>query len=236
MSIGSLFAGIGGFDIAARWLGWKTAWYSEIDPYACAVMRKHFPHAINHGDITEIDGRNIERVDILCGGFPCQDISFAGKGAGIDGEQSGLWNQYVRLIDELRPRYVVAENVSALRNRGLRKVLRDLSAVGYDAEWHCIPASELGASHQRDRIWIVAHAASVGVQRLWPEGFQVTHPLAQPLLPLRDSNGQWEVEPDLRRANDGVPRWMDRVKCVGNAIVPQVAYEIFRAIERREGR
>jgi DNA-cytosine methyltransferase len=160
MTIGSLFSGIGGFDIAAEWLGWRTAWYSEIEPYACAVMRKHFPQAINHGDISKIDGRTIEHVDILCGGFPCQDISLAGKGAGIEGERSGLWKHYKRLIQEISPRFVVAENVSALRTRGLDTVLQDLDEIGYDAEWHCIPAAYVGAPHRRDRIWIVAYANS----------------------------------------------------------------------------
>lgn len=87
LTVGSLFAGIGGFDLAAEWCGWRTAWYSEIHPYACAVMRKRFPHAVNHGDIRFIQGKYVEAVDVLCGGFPCRDLSIAGKGAGIEGER-----------------------------------------------------------------------------------------------------------------------------------------------------
>jgi DNA (cytosine-5)-methyltransferase 1 len=101
-------------------------------------------------------------VDVLCGGFPCQDLSYAGKGAGIDGERSGLWSEYARLIRELRPRYVVVENVPALLGRGLGRVLGDLAACGYDAEWDCLPASAFGAPHRRDRVWVVAYATGGG--------------------------------------------------------------------------
>src|SRR5262249_39831862 len=100
-------------------------------------------------------------IDLICGGFPCQDISVAGKGAGIDGERSGLWAEYARIIGEVRPRYAIIENVSALLGRGLQRVLWDLAQIGYDAEWHCIPASAVGAPHRRDRIWIVAYAQCV---------------------------------------------------------------------------
>jgi DNA (cytosine-5)-methyltransferase 1 len=155
--IGSLFAGIGGFDLAASWMGWETAWFSEIDPYASAVLAQHWPGVPNHGDITAIDFRAVEPVDLLCGGFPCQDISNAGKRAGIDGERSGLWSEYARAIGELRPRYVVVENVAALLGRGLERVLGDLAALGYDAEWEVLSAADVGAPHLRERLWIVAY-------------------------------------------------------------------------------
>jgi DNA (cytosine-5)-methyltransferase 1 len=161
MRVGSLFAGIGGFDLAARWMGWGTAWVSEIDPFACAVLAHHFPDAPNLGDITRIDWSTVERPDLLCGGFPCQDISNAGARAGIDGEHSGLWREYARAIRNLRPRYVVVENVAALLARGIERVLGDLAALGYDAAWHCIPASAVGAPHRRDRIWIIACRAEL---------------------------------------------------------------------------
>src|SRR5690606_15350571 len=120
-------------------MGWETAWYSEIEPYACRVMEKNFPGVPNLGDITKIT--NPPSVDMLVGGFPCQDISVAGKGVGIGGERSGLWSEFARLIGEIHPKWVVAENVSALRSRGLALVLQDFHALGYDAEWHCVPAS-----------------------------------------------------------------------------------------------
>jgi DNA (cytosine-5)-methyltransferase 1 len=104
-------------------------------------------------------------VDVLCGGFPCQDISNAGKRTGIDGERSGLWSEYARVIGELRPRYVIVENVAALLGRGIERVLGDLAALGFDAEWHCIPASAVGAPHRRDRVWIIAYAKRVGTTR-----------------------------------------------------------------------
>lgn len=157
MRVGSLFAGIGGFDLAAERVGWEVAWQSEIDPYACKVLAKNFPLVPNLGDITTLDGTTAPPVDLLCGGFPCQDISLAGKGAGITGSRSGLWTHYARLIDETAPRWAVIENVSALRSRGLDVVLGALDALGYDAEWHCLPAASVGAPHRRDRIWVVAH-------------------------------------------------------------------------------
>ena len=157
MRIGSLFSGIGGFDLAAEWMGWSTAWVSEIDPFACSVLAHHFPDAPNHGDITTIDFTTVEPVDILVGGFPCQDISNAGKREGITGERSGLWKEYARAIRELRPRYVVVENVAALKSRGLDVVLGDLASLGYDAEWRVFGADDVGAPHRRDRLWILAY-------------------------------------------------------------------------------
>ncbi len=297
-TVGSLFAGIGGFDLAARNVGWRTAWYSEIDPYACRVMAKHFPDAVNLGDITTIT--NPPRVDVLCGGFPCQDISYAGDGAGIAvGTRSGLWYEYARLIAEVRPTWVVAENVAALRTRGLDTVLRDLDALGYVGEWHCIPAAAVGAPHQRDRLWIVAHAGSQqhegaghaqrgataagfsqamahpsgqrereqndtadtvanerharmesgsssfavpdadlagleGLSRHVVRGAerQETNGPAAPARLLRDvgHRGDWATEPDVGRVAHGVPARVDRLRCLGNAIVPQVAEVLFRAI------
>jgi len=337
LTVGSLFAGIGGFDLAARWLGWRTLWYSEIDPYASAVMKKRFPEAVNHGDVTQLRGSQVARVDVLCGGFPCQDISLAGKGAGIEGSRSGLWTHYARIIDEVRPSWVVIENVSALRSRGLDRVLGSLAALGYDAEWHCIPAAYVGAPHRRDRIWIVAHpdadeSGSQGRYRAIVRERAGQQPVG-PLGALADSNcelldrsgalrssrgaestnsgsrevvahadsvvgdergggdpGQgegrrhadrsavganeladspstergapqfqrvatprwraaelgecgsearpggdwWQSEPDVGRVAHGVPSRVDRLRCLGNAIVPQVAAFIFQAIYDRE--
>jgi DNA (cytosine-5)-methyltransferase 1 len=153
-----LFSGIGGFALAARWVGWETVGFCEIDPYCQKVLRKHWPDVPIYEDVTELDGRpHRGAVDIITGGFPCQDISYAGKGAGIEGSRSGLWTELCRIIGEIRPRYALLENVSALLSRGLDVVLGDLAEIGYDAEWHCIPASHVGAPHIRDRIWIIAY-------------------------------------------------------------------------------
>jgi DNA-cytosine methyltransferase len=142
----------------------ETVAFCEIDKKARQVLAKHWPNVPIFEDVTTLTAealheRNIS-VDVICGGFPCQDISLAGKGAGIEGKRSGLWSEYARLIGELRPRYAIVENVSALLNRGLDRVLGDLSKIGYDAEWHCIPASAVGAPHRRDRIWIVGYPNS----------------------------------------------------------------------------
>jgi DNA (cytosine-5)-methyltransferase 1 len=153
--VGSLFAGIGGFDLAARWMGWRTAWFSEVDPLACAVLDHHWPGVPNHGDIRQIDFTTVEPVDVLVAGFPCQDISHAGKKKGLAGPQSSLWGECLRAIRTLRPRYCVVENSAALVRRGLDGVLGGLAACGYDAEWRLYGASDVGAPHRRERCWII---------------------------------------------------------------------------------
>jgi DNA (cytosine-5)-methyltransferase 1 len=158
----SLFAGIGGFDLGLeRTGGFKTVAFCEIEPFAVRVLNKNWPGVPVYGDVRELTAERL-RADgavpnVIVGGFPCQDISFAGKGAGLAGERSGLWGEYARLVGEIRPGFVIVENVAALLSRGLGDVLGDLAALGYDAEWHCIPASAVGAPHRRDRIWILAY-------------------------------------------------------------------------------
>jgi DNA (cytosine-5)-methyltransferase 1 len=207
LTIGSLFSGVGGFDLGLERTGhMQTVWFCEQDEFCQRVLAKHWPGVPCHPDVRALvantgrgrlqpdgvgrglpvapegAGRGEQRrpasidpagggspdgqvlvpvpyVDVLCGGFPCQDLSYAGRGAGLDGERSGLWIEYARLIRELRPRYVIVENVSALLARGLGRVLGDLAACGYDAEWDCIPASAVGAPHRRDRVWLVAYPA-----------------------------------------------------------------------------
>ncbi len=155
MRIGSLFSGIGGLELGLERAGvGHTVWQCELDPWCRSILAKHWPEATRYDDIAEL--RNPEPVDVLCGGFPCQDISLAGTGDGLDGDKSGLWREYARIIREVRPRWVVIENVSALTGRGLDRVLRDLAESGYDAEWDCIPAQAVGAHHRRDRLFVVA--------------------------------------------------------------------------------
>lgn len=153
-----IFSGIGGFSLGLeRTGGFETVAFCEIDPFCRRVLAKHWPNVRQFEDVTKLRGKDVGPVDVICGGFPCQDISHAGKGAGLAGQRSGLWREYHRLIDELRPVYVLVENVAALLGRGLDRVLGDLAEIGYDAEWHCIPASAVGAPHLRDRIWIIAY-------------------------------------------------------------------------------
>jgi DNA (cytosine-5)-methyltransferase 1 len=160
-----LFSGIGGFSLGLeRTGGFETVAFCEIDPFCRRVLAKHWPNVRQYEDVRELTGDTLARdgiaVDVICGGFPCQDISLAGNGAGLDGERSGLWTDYSRLIRELRPQLVLVENVAALLGRGMERVLGDLATLGYDAEWHCIPVGRLGAPHERDRVWVIAYTDS----------------------------------------------------------------------------
>ena len=164
-----LFSGIGGFSLGLeRTGGFQTVAFCEIDPYCRRVLAKHWPDVPCYDDVRALSAERLAAdgiaVDVICGGFPCQDISTAGKGAGLAGERSGLWSEIARLVGELRPRYVLVENVSALLGRGMGRVLGDLAALGFDSEWHCIPASAVGAPHRRDRIWIVAYPNGAHVE------------------------------------------------------------------------
>lgn len=157
MKVLDLFSGIGGFSLGLERAGMETVAFCEIEEFPRKVLKKHWPDVPIFEDVRDLTGNMVGSVDVICGGFPCQDISTAGKGAGINGSRSGLWKEYHRLIGEIRPSWAIIENVSALRSKGLITVLQNLSEIGYDAEWHCIPASYIGALHRRDRIWIVAY-------------------------------------------------------------------------------
>lgn len=157
MKVLDLFSGIGGFSLGLGWAGFETVAFCEIEPYAQNVLKKHWPSLPIHEDVKKLNGNDYKGIDIITGGFPCQDISNAGTKEGIKGERSGLWFELCRIISEARPRYAIMENVSALLHRGLSTVLSDLAKIGYDCQWHCIPASYVGAYHQRDRIWIIAY-------------------------------------------------------------------------------
>ena len=309
MRFGSLFAGIGGFDLGLERAGMECAWQVEIDPWARRVLARHWPSVARYEDVKEVGHHNLEPVDVICGGFPCQDISHAGKRAGIGGERSGLWGEYARIIRELRPRYVIVENVGALLVRGIDVVLRDLAESGYDAEWDIISAAAVGAPHLRERVWIVAYpklsgvperrgvedpcanserpsrvsgnvnksgqqqegealaypsdsgtdrreriegddgrhgqAGGVGsgrgrshggsedvgnslrsiVEGLRPARQQEPHSRRGEVEAKRSGNGAWEywtAEPDVGRVAHGVPRRVDRLRGLGNAVVPQV--------------
>ena len=155
-----LFSGIGGFSLGLeRTGGFKTIAFCEIDPFCRAVLRKHWPEVPIYEDVRTLTPP-LGFADVICGGFPCQDISKAGRRAGITGERSGLWRHMVDTVRMVGPRYVIVENVAALLGSGLDVVLGDLAAISYDAEWHCIPAGAVGAPHIRERIWIVAYPDS----------------------------------------------------------------------------
>lgn len=159
MDVGSLFSGIGGIELGfERAGGFEVKWFVEKEPYCQAVLRKHWPRVPIYGDITTIDFTKLPKVDLLTGGFPCQDISVAGKRKGLAGARSGLWKQYARAIGEIRPKIAFIENVPNLVNEGFNVVLANLAEMGYDAEWCCVCASDFGALHKRERIFVIAYA------------------------------------------------------------------------------
>lgn len=245
LTVGELFGGIGGIGLGLERAGMEILWMTDNNPYACSVYRKNFPDVeVFEHDIRYINFENLPSVDLLAGGFPCQDISYAGinskERAGIHGERSGLWRNFWKAIRTIRPKYVLVENVFALRKRGLDVVLGDLASIGYDAEWDCIRASDVGAWHRRKRIFIIAYPVSerntgpfscvnLGkirqrgrgsktTLRLWAEGW------------MGHASGDCLPAPFLRRTDDGVPGRMDRIRCLGNAVVPQVSQMIGEAI------
>jgi DNA (cytosine-5)-methyltransferase 1 len=167
-TLGSLFSGIGGLEYGLEMTGaFKTVWQVEQSEYCRKVLRKHWPDALQFEDVRNVGRENLPAVDVICGGFPCQDISNAGRKAGIvEGNRSGLWHEYVRIIRELRPQYVIVENVSALLVRGLDVVLGELAESGYDAEWSMLSAADVGAPHLRQRIFVVAHASGKRAGRI----------------------------------------------------------------------
>ena len=282
-----LFSGIGGFSLGLeRTGGFTTSAFCEICPEARKVLRKHWADVPIYEDITKLTARELHydgiEIDCITGGFPCQDISLAGKGEGIVGERSGLWAEMFRIIADVRPRWVIAENVSALRSKGLTLVLQDISSLGYDAEWHCIPASAVGAPHQRDRIWVIAEMSNTdsklgrgGEESKQPEGCISRQPTSDICCNVSNTDGKlgrdkqghearervvlsgeqergtlgrtatgcgalpraecWAVESNVGRVGHGIPRRVDRLKQLGNSVVPQIPELIGNAILKKEG-
>ena len=238
-----LFSGIGGFSMGLeRTGGFETVAFCEIDPYCRAVLRKHWPDVPIYEDVRDVSGERLATdgvaANVITGGFPCQDISSSGAKAGISGERSGLWGEMRRLIHGLRPKYAIMENVSDLLHRGLGDVLGDLASIGYDAEWHCIPASFVGLPQARERVWIIAYTCG----RRWT-GSQERNS-GGPVVIVRNDDDRLGVGQSrardarswVRRANDGLPNRSHRVKALGNAVVPQIPEIIGRAILAAEGR
>jgi len=282
MTLGSLFAGIGGFELAATWAGIEPVWSNEIDKFACKVLRKNFDHEIIQEDIREIGAHNLRSVDIISGGFPCQPFSQAGKRKGKSDDRY-LWPEMLRVISELKPSYIIGENVAGLlsmeNGETLKGILSDLENEGYNNEIFIIPACGVQAWHRRDRIWIVSTRNDIytsytdsnsqrpyrqkvqqpgktelrnkqisiseglgkNVSNSKSEGFQKRKIKKSQkdksgirLKCIYTSQGgaieNWSTEPELDRVANGIPNRVDRIKGLGNAIVPQVAYEIFKTI------
>ena len=230
MRVGSLFSGIGGIDLGLERAGMKIAWQVEIDEWCRRVLAKHWPDVPKFGDIRDCGAHNLSPVDVLAGGFPCQPVSFAGFGLAQDDDR-WLWPEYARLIRELRPRFVLVENVAALLHRGFGDVLSDLAAAGYDATWDCLRASEFGAHHERERVYLLAYPnegdgeARMGYQRDWARSlFEEGY---------RERDALWLQTPCARRrVDDGIPHrlYESRVGGLGNAVVPQIVEWIGRRI------
>ena len=232
MNILDLFSGIGGFSLGLERAGMRTVAFCEIDSHARAVLNKHWPDVPVFTDVSTLSKGDLsEQIDVLAGGFPCQDISDAGRGAGLSGSRSGLWFQYHRLIKEIQPRYAIIENVSALRRRGLDQVLWSLAEIGYDAEWHCIPASAVGAPQRRDRIWVVAYPRSTRLQGDEWSGAAGTERISERHL---TQCSWWQTEPSMGRVANGVSGQAHRLRQLGNAVVPQIPELICRAIMEYE--
>ena len=290
-----LFSGIGGFSLAASWV-WgddlEIAGFCEIDEYCEKVLNKNFPGVPVYKDITQLDGKQFKNIDLITGGFPCQDISVAGRGAGLEeGTRSGLWFEMLRIISEVRPRYALIENVPKLTIRGGTRVIADLTEIGYDASWTIISAKDLGAWHKRARIWIVAYPESerrqCGESRKSRLDSQRTPGLSgrpcarnvpgtneqrlerhndrksttiqaktirtnsktenisngtnywsvEPRMGLladgvsTELAGCWDREPDIPRVTTGIKDRVHKLRGLGNAIVPQVAYYIMKKLK-----
>jgi len=198
--VGSLFSGIGGFDIGFEKVGMKIIWQCENDEYASKVLKKHWPDVPNLGDIKEVDWNEVEKPDIICGGFPCQDISIAGKGKGIHGSRSGLWWEMLKTISILRPRYAVLENVPMLTHRGLAEVVGSLSEIGYDAEWNIVSARDVGANHLRKRMFIVAQRIAKDERHTLD-----TNPILTRLHRAEEHNENESIEAELRDKQSSDP-------------------------------
>lgn len=244
LNVLSLFAGIGGIELGLERAGMTTVGQVEIDPYCRQVLARHWPEVPRHEDVTTAadwwTGRARPTVDVVCGGFPCQPFSNAGFQLGVNDER-WMWPATADVIRAVRPRYVLLENVSALVRdaRAFGHVLGDLHALGFDAEWATLRASDFGAPHNRERVYIVAHAQSIdgdARDRLGSSGVGRAPLAARGLSGLavaerRESARAWLAgEPRVERLADGIPNQSLRLKCGGNAVVPAAAEHIGRLI------
>ena len=271
-----LFSGIGGFALAAKWNGYRTVGFCDNEPYAQAVLKKHWPEVPCHKDIREVRGELYAGVTLLTGGFPCQPFSVAGKQRGKD-DNRYLWPEMLRVIQEARPTWIIGENVAGIVNLALDQVCADLEGQGYEVEPIIIPACAVDAPHRRDRVWIVGHSKLDGltasktsgglfdqseeqrgkVEKRESSGASCASPDVADSISQRgcggNSEGQyaedawessrhsrdnsrgvatWIAEPNVGRVANGIPNRSHRLKGLGNAIVPQVASEIIRCINK----
>jgi len=241
----SLFTGIGGLDLAAEWAGFTTVGQCEWADYPTKVLEKHWPDVERWRDVREFTGESfrqrtgLQEVTVISGGFPCQPHSLAGKRKASTDERD-LWPEYRRIISEVRPKWVVAENVRGLLSsedgRFFRGILRDLSDLGFNVGWATYPACWVGAIHRRERVFTIGYANCIDQERFAKvkvfreQEFSREYDRFFEDLRRRPSI----FEPKILRKCNGIPGQMDRLKCLGNAVVPQQAYPIFKYIAEIE--
>jgi DNA (cytosine-5)-methyltransferase 1 len=251
ITFGSLFTGIGGLDLGLEQVGMQCRWQVEINPYCTKVLEKHWPDIRRYTDVREIE--DLEVVDLICGGFPCQPVSVAGLRRGTE-DKRWLWPEFHRIIRMVRPRYIIVENVTGLlsANKGsaMGGILRDLAESGYDAQWDRVSAESVGAPHLRWRIFIYGTIRSqstdgkgsravgngqamadtefdrrqgIGEDRKATGSPRLCHGTRADQEPSIFGGGWWSIEPDVGRVAHGIPSRMDRLRALGGAVLPQVA-------------
>jgi DNA (cytosine-5)-methyltransferase 1 len=250
-----LFSGIGGFSLGLERAGMETVAFCEIDPFCQKVLKKHWADVPCYNDVTKLtkevlDNDGVRTIDVICGGFPCQDLSGAGRQKGLSATRSGLWFEMLRIISGVRPKYVIVENVSALltgeRGGWFSTFLTSLSQIGYNAEWETIYASQVGAPHPRERVWIIAYPCEVrrdyGIldnfqyevpsYKEWdlPKDFQSGERWQHWLVKVHKASDGFISQSDFCAMDDGLSEELDAIAALGNAVVPQIPELIGRAI------
>jgi DNA (cytosine-5)-methyltransferase 1 len=239
-----LFSGIGGFSLGLERAGMETVAFCEIKPYCQRWLKQQWPGVPIFDDVKKLGAQDVGSVDVICGGFPCQDLSSAGLQRGFEGERSSLYGEMLRVISECKPRYAIFENVANFlvgeQGRWFAKFLYDLATIGYDAEWHCISASAIGANHHRDRVWIVAYPTGNSKQSSIFAGCETelifkSKPRGSSWNPIPGTH--WATpQPGITEVDDGISSWVGPVSGYGNAVVPQIPEIIGKAIMAAEGK
>ena len=247
MKVLDLFSGIGGFSLGFERAGMETVAFCEYSESCRRVLKKHWPDVPCYEDVRTLTAEQLRddgiTTDVICGGFPCQDLSIAGIRKGFDGEKSSLYREMLRIISDCRPRYAVFENVANFligdRGRWFSEFLNDLARIGYDAEWHCISAAAVGANHKRSRVWVVAYPAGNSIKGSIFEGTSWDI-----LLRSQSRGGAWAPipgtpwatrQPGFVEVDDGLPGWVGEARQYGNAVVPAIPEIIGRCIMKTEG-
>lgn len=253
MTIGSLFSGIGGLELGLERAGLgPVLWQCEIDPFALSVLERHWPHATRIHDVRNVSPQSVGEVSVICGGFPCQDVSVAGKGAGLAGERSGLWSEFRRVVDECQPSTVVVENVAQGASRWIPTVLGDIRELGYVPCPVVLAAGAIGAPHRRARAFVIADTdgSVLRLVKQWQSGGPSRRVRNEGEAVAVDDGGSghssvssaWSAPPRVGRVGNGIPGGVDgsaqrsnRLRVLGNAVVPQVAEVIGRIVVAAHG-